>query len=112
MHREENGQCSCKIYEDRPVRCRAFNCRQLQAVEADTKSEAEALEMIKRAKAGVARVDRLISQIAETNPNRSLAHRVANALTLSKGEERTPVQDELDSAMKGLEELLQKEFRV
>lgn len=112
MHREENGQCSCKIYEDRPVRCRAFNCRQLQAVEAGTKSEAEALVMIKRAKAGVASVNGLISQIAETNPNRSLAHRVANALTLSKGEERTPVQDELDSAMKGLEELLQKEFRV
>jgi len=112
MHRKENGQCSCKIYEDRPVRCRAFNCRQLQAVEADMKSEADALEMIHRAKAGVARVNGLISQIAETNPNRSLAHRVANALTLSKGEERTSVQDELDSAMKGLEELLQKEFRV
>jgi len=111
MHREENGQCSCKIYEDRPVRCRAFNCRQLQAVEAGTKSEADALEMIRLAKSGVARVNELIAQIAETNPNRSLAHRVANALTLAKGAERTPIQDELHSAMKGLEELLQKEFR-
>lgn len=112
MNQEENGLCSCKIYEDRPVRCRVFNCKQLQEVDAGDKSEAEALEKIQQAKSCVARVNELIAQIAETNHNRSLAHRVANALTLDKGAERTPAQDELESAMKRLEELLQNEFRV
>lgn len=112
MHREENGQCSCKIYEERPERCRAFDCRQLQAVAAGSKTEAAALEMIRTAKAGVATANELISRISETNPNRSLAHRAANALTLARGAEKTPLQAELESAMQGLEELLNKEFRV
>ena len=111
-HREEDGKCSCAIYEDRPLRCRRFNCRQIEGVEAGTFSEDSALEKIREARKRVARVNELIARTGETNPARSLAHRVANALTLPTGAERTPQHDELDAAMRLLEELLGKEFRV
>jgi hypothetical protein len=50
-----------------------------------------------------------MSRVAETNPNRALAQRCANALTTS---ERTPLHDELTSVMRELETLLENDFRV
>ena len=57
----------------------------------------------------VARVNALICQAAETNPNRSLAQRCANALTTPA---RTSLHDKLQSAMLELESLLDQDFRV
>jgi Fe-S-cluster containining protein len=111
-HREESGACSCTIYEDRPSRCRLFNCRQILAVEAGSVSEADALEKIRNARAQVTSVNELIARLGESNPARSLAHRVANALTMAEGAERTALHNELDAAMRGLEDFLAKEFRV
>lgn len=111
-HREENGACSCTIYAQRPARCRLFNCRQILAVEAGCGSEADALEKIRNARVQVARVNGLIARLGKSNPARSLAHRVTNALTLAEGVERTELHDELDAAMRGLEDFLAKEFRV
>lgn len=110
-HRDENGSCSCSIYAERPKRCRLFNCRQILAVESGAITEAEASEKIREARSRVARVKELMGHVGETNPNRSLAHRVANALTLPEGEGRTPLHEELDSAMRELEHFLEKEFR-
>ena len=111
-HREVAGKCSCLIYEDRPARCRAFDCRQLRGVLAGEVTEEVALEKIRSAREKVAQVTALMGQITETNPNRSLAHRVANALTLPKGTERTPLHDELHVSMADLEDFLAKDFRV
>lgn len=111
-HREENGSCSCTIYAERPTRCRLFNCRQILSVESGNASEAGAMEKIRNARSQVARVNELIARLGESNPARSLAHRVANALTLAEGAERTELHDELDAAMRGLEAFLAKEFRV
>jgi len=117
-NREVNGQCSCAIYEQRPIRCRLFDCLQLRGVVAGEISEATAQEKILHARSLVAQVNAQIAQIAETNPNRSLAHRVANAMTLPQGglaatsAERDPLQDQLDSTMQELESFLMKEFRV
>jgi glycerol dehydrogenase-like iron-containing ADH family enzyme len=61
----------------------------------------------------VSQVNSLIAQMGESNPNRSLAHRVAHALTLPHKEaERTSLHDELEITMKALETLLENEFRV
>ncbi len=111
-HREVSGKCSCLIYEDRPARCRNFACRQLRGVLTGEVTEEVALEKIRSARAQVAQVNALMGQIAETNPNRSLAHRVANALTLPKGAEQTPLHDELKVSMENLEAFLAKDFRV
>ncbi len=103
-----NG-CSCGIYEQRPARCREFNCRLVIRVSAGKASEEMALEAIGEARALVVRVNALIGRLAETNPNRGLAQRCANALTAS---ELTPLHHELAATMQRLEELLVKEFRV
>lgn len=111
-HREENGACSCSIYAERPTRCRHFNCRQILAVEDGSASEAEALEKIRSARLQVTQVNELIDRIGESNPARSLAHRVANALTLPEGAERSALHHELHTAFQQLESFLAKEFRV
>lgn len=94
------------------MRCRLFNCKQLLAVDSGDTTESAALEQIKEARTRVAEVNALIGQLGESNLNRSLAHRVTHALTLQKGEERTPLHDRLDGAMIELEALLDKEFRI
>lgn len=99
----------CTIYHDRPARCRLFHCRQLLGVEAGEIAESSALDKIRQAGELVARINELIARIAEPNPRRNLAQRCANALTT---EEWTPLHHELDSTMRGLEALLEKEFRV
>ena len=101
--------CSCAIYEQRPSRCRLFNCRQLLRVASGTTAESRALEIIGEARGLVGRVNALIGRVAETNPNRALAQRCANALTTS---DWTPLHEELESAMRELESLLDREFRV
>lgn len=111
-HREIAGSCSCTLYDQRPMRCRLFNCKQLLHVASGNGTEADAMKNIRSARARVNRVLSLMAQVGETNPNRSLAHRVANALTLQKGEERTLLHNQLDTAMRELEALLDQEFRV
>lgn len=101
--------CHCAIYAQRPNRCRLFNCRQLLRIATGGTTEAAALEKIAGARELVGRVNKLISQVAETNPNRALAQRCANALTNSG---RTMLHDELESAMRELDSLLDTEFRV
>lgn len=111
-HRDAEGKCSCVIYEDRPARCRAFDCRQLRGVLTGEITEEVALLKIREAREKVALVNSLTAQITETNPNRSLAHRVANALTLPPHGKRDELHDQLDSTMRELEVFLEREFRV
>jgi hypothetical protein len=99
----------CTIYDQRPQRCRLFNCRQLLRVEAGDITESAALEKIYEAKSRTVRVENLIDRLAETNPRRALAQRCANALT---GTENNPLHAELKSAMSELEALLKTDFRV
>lgn len=112
MHSELDGACSCVIYDQRPMRCRNFNCKQLERVASDTITEEEASEKIHAVRTRVAEINQLIAQFGESNLNRSLAQRVAHALTLQKGEERTTLHDRLEGAMIELETLLENEFRV
>ncbi|MGH8048303.1 MAG: YkgJ family cysteine cluster protein [Chthoniobacterales bacterium] len=99
----------CTIYDQRPQRCRLFNCRQLLRVATGDITESAALEKIHEAKSRTARVENLIDRLAETNPRRALAQRCANALT---GTEANPLHAELKSAMSELEALLKTDFRV
>ena len=100
---------SCAIYEERPNRCRDFCCRQILRLTTGETTEGTALEIVSQARKLVARVNSLMGQVTETNPNRCLAQRCANALTTS---DWTPLHEELESAMRELESLLDREFRV
>jgi predicted metal-dependent TIM-barrel fold hydrolase len=84
----------------------------LRGLLSGTITENVALERVQQARSQVESILGLLDRISPTNPNRSLAHRVANALTLPPGVERGALHEELETAMKALESLLQKEFRV
>lgn len=101
--------CRCTIYEDRPTRCRAFDCRQLLRLAAGEITPDQALTTIQSARQQATHVDDLITQLADTNPARSLAHRAANALTT---DEPTPAHEELRTAFDSLEVFLNAHFRV
>ncbi len=100
---------SCAIYDERPARCRAFNCRQLLRLETGEITESMAFEKIRNTRARVDRVNALIRHCSDTNPARGLAQRCANALTTPL---RTPHHDDLEAAMRDLETVLEKDFRV
>lgn len=101
----------CTIYDQRPQRCRAFACRQLLGMTSGEIPEAAALARVRDAVAGVARVQALIDRVAETNPLRALAQRYANAMT-DAPEETAPLRVELEAAMRELEKILDRDFRM
>lgn len=103
-----HNECQCAIYDRRPARCRLFNCLQLLRVTADETAEATALEKIREALRLATLVNEIIDRLAETNPNRALAQRCANALTAP---DWTPLHSELQATMHALEALLAREFR-
>ena len=49
-HREVGSTCSCAIYDQRPARCRLFNCRQLLGVASGETTETDALGKIRTAR--------------------------------------------------------------
>lgn len=75
-HRE----CSCSIYNDRPTRCRAFDCRLLLEVRAGVLAEAEALAHIAEAKDRVARLNQLLARPGNTRAGQPLFKRCDSAL--------------------------------
>lgn len=102
-------QGQCRIYPDRPRRCRQFNCQQLLRLADGKTSEAQALTTIHDARRLADQVGQLMNQIEETNPLRGLAARCASALDAGH---RGPLHEQLESAMKSLEAFLESEFRV
>ena len=99
----------CRIYPDRPHRCRQFNCQQLVRLAEGKTTEPQALETIREARRMVSQVEQLMDQVEETNPLRGLATRCAAALDTGH---RGPLHEKLESAMQTLEKFLESEFRV
>lgn len=104
----------CAIYAQRPERCRLFVCRQLQAMEAGEISEAAAMEKIHEARRRVERVKVLFRQAGEARENKALATRYETVFTepLDSSPDAAILRDELQAAMRDLEDLLAKDFRV
>lgn len=99
----------CRIYEDRPLRCRIFNCQQLHRLFSGESTEAQALSKIQEARRQVDHVNHLINQLSETNPKRGLTQRSAQAL---QTDIKTARHTELETAMKKLALFLENEFRI
>ena len=103
----QNNQCA--IYEDRPQRCRLFNCQQLLRVAAGEITQSLAQETIASTRKKINQVVEKIEQLTETNPNQGLTQRFAVALTNTTP---SPERAELEAAMTELQAILKKEFRV
>jgi len=67
--------CRCRIYADRPIYCREFECLLLKSVRDGTNSPAAALEIIRTAKERVDKVRELLWELGDTDKSLALALR-------------------------------------
>lgn len=107
----------CSIYASRPERCRLFECRQLQRVNAGEITEAMALEKIREVKRRVGEVSDLLGRADETtDPKKPLMKRcekaLAEPLDPAAGDEAGEFQRRLTLAMQELDTMLDEEFRI
>ena len=106
----------CSIYEQRPTRCRAFECRQLQQVSSGTITEAAAQEKITEAVTLVTEVNSLLLQCGAANMKHPLSKRCETAMAepLDPSSDAAVVQarSQLSHTMQKLDALLDQEFRI
>ena len=102
----------CSIYEQRPQRCRLFECRQLLLVRSGEITETSALETILEEKKRIAGVENLLDLAGATNRRRSLKRRHQKVLDEPPdGADVEPLRERLTEAMRQLEEVLERDFR-
>ena len=106
----------CSIYDARPIRCRVFECRQLQRVATGEISEAGAQEKITEATRLVAEVNQLLFHTGGSNIRLPLSKRCEAAMAepLHPTSDEASVRDRirLERVMQKLNALLDQEFRI
>lgn len=106
----------CTVYEQRPVRCRLFNCQQLGRVERGETTESEAMAMIIETRALVERVRGLIEQSGLREDGQALVERYERVASTPVNQALEPelvaVREELDEVMRKLKLRLNREFRL
>jgi hypothetical protein len=103
----QNNQCT--IYENRPQRCRLFNCQQLLRVASGEISQSAAQETIASTREKRNQVIEKIERLTETNPNQGLTQRFSVVIANTAP---SPERTELEAGMSELQAILEKEFRV
>lgn len=102
----------CGIYDERPKRCRLFECGLLKKVETGDMKQGAALRKITKAKELAARVKDLLRTFDGDDEGMALSERYARAMSepmdLAKGSAARP--GDLMRAYGELMEVLQKEF--
>ena len=108
-----DGNC-CRIYAERPQRCRVFACRQLEGVFNGEILESAAMEKILEAKCRSDRVRELLEMLGDDRKTRPLATRCAGVFTppLDPSPHAESLREELRGAMTALEEMLAKDFHT
>lgn len=106
----------CTVYEQRPVRCRLFNCQQLGRVERGETTESEAMAMIIETRALVEKVRGLIEQSGLREDGQALVERYERVASTPVNQALEPelvaVRVELDEVMRKLKLRLNREFRL
>jgi Fe-S-cluster containining protein len=104
----------CRIYDDRPKRCRTFECGLLKKVGADELSAAAALKKISEAKILAGKVRELLRSLGEKNEQLALTKRYSQAMSapvdLSASENDSGLRGELMLAVNDLMRMLQRDF--
>jgi hypothetical protein len=70
----------CKIYADRPKRCRLFECGLLKRVNAGEMTASAALKKISNAKRQAERVRELVRSLGNRDERMALSHRYVEAM--------------------------------
>jgi Fe-S-cluster containining protein len=104
----------CGIYDDRPKRCRTFECGLLQKAGADELSAGAALKKISEAKILVKKVRDLLHQLGQNDERLALTKRYAQVMSapidLSAPENDSELRGELMLAVNDLMQTLQRDF--
>ena len=103
----------CKIYGDRPTRCRLFECGLLKKVEHDEMTAGAALEKIREAKAKAEKVRGLLRESGQQNETIALTHRYAEAMSAPvdlSDETNADRHGKLMQAVSDLMQLLERDF--
>lgn len=70
----------CRIYPDRPERCRSFNCRLLQRVQTGELTGEVAQESIAAARRASGAVRRLVQRLGDVDETAPLSHRYSRIM--------------------------------
>ena len=106
--------CACRIYAERPARCRKFECRQLLGVRAGTTSTEKALRQIRVARELTAKIEKLLTELGYNNTQLPFSRRFQRC---QRGAENGKIPEsqfdrlaELQLAVHRLTGLLAREF--
>jgi Fe-S-cluster containining protein len=104
----------CRIYENRPKRCAAFDCGLLKRVQAGKTSAAAALKKISEAKRRAEEVRRLVRELGNTDESVPLNQRysavIAEPIDMSADEIEIERRGELMMAVAKLVGTLDRDF--
>lgn len=104
----------CTIYEDRPNRCRSFECKLLKRVQSGQVSEAAALKSIAEARNAVKAVRQLVRKLGNTDEsvplNRRYSAIIAQPIDLAGSKELIERRSELMFAVAELTRILGRDF--
>lgn len=103
----------CKIYHERPKRCRLFDCGLLKRVEKNEMTPAAALKKISAAKKRAGEVRELLRTLGQREETMPLTHRYAEAMSAPvdfSDEAKAEAHGRLMLAVNELMSLLQKDF--
>jgi len=103
----------CRIYEDRPRRCRTFECGLLKRVQAGEMEAKPALRKIADARQLADKVRRLLRQLGQGDEQLALTKRYAQVMSqpidLSQ-EDQPELRSQLMLAVNDLMQILQRDF--
>jgi hypothetical protein len=104
----------CSIYEERPVRCRAFQCQQLKRLAQGEITEEAVLNNIREARRKIDFVKKLLYRLGPTNIRKPLFQQyqqiVANPADSSAGKKIVEDRVQLDASFSNLNDYLKQEF--
>jgi Fe-S-cluster containining protein len=103
----------CKIYADRPKRCRLFECGLLKRVDSGDLTAGAALKKISEARARAENVRALLRHSGQRNEHVALTHRYAQAMSAPVDLSVEPNADrhgELMLAVSDLMQMLERDF--
>ncbi|MCX8155158.1 MAG: YkgJ family cysteine cluster protein [Verrucomicrobiae bacterium] len=107
-------QGRCRIYEQRPMRCRAFDCRLLQRAQEGKIALNEARYLIRITREQAERVRRLVRVLGQRDEQMPLSRRyqavMREPLDLSQGERHQRRRGDLLLAVYELTRLLEQHF--
>jgi uncharacterized protein len=104
----------CKIYEQRPARCRSFECGLIRGLAAGKLTLESALKAIGEARKQVAGVQELLEKLGQRDQSLPLSRRCAKVISqpidLTASEEEIEFRGELLLAISKLTNTLQRHF--